>query len=462
MDKIPYDDEIERIVLGTLLIDPSNTKLYIGKIKPEYFYNPRHKLIFDGIKEMEEEGRLPDAMTLSRFLASKKFMSQESEITYLDKVGGSSYIMNIVSDTVYAHSLDEYINILANLAMLRELITASAEIKREAISNPENPIEVIDRAEEKILKIRTLKDTAKALGMSDVAREALRIITERHEVKGDIIGVPTGFYTLDRRLSGLKPGEMIILAARPSVGKTATALNITFNAANNGYPVLFFSLEMPATMLYNRLISSYTSISFSKIVNPSSLNEPDFRLLFSASDQIEKKPIFFVDNTTDIMEIKSLARRKHQELVSMSPEGKGLGLIVIDYIGLISTTKRFESHQYKIAYYSMLIKQLARELQVPILVLSQLNRGVEKDKDIEPKLSHLRDSGALEQDADVVLFLYEPTKKKKEESEIEMEDFNMPAERILKIAKNRNGPVGIVKLVFKRDIQKMMEMGRVQ
>ncbi len=454
-NQVPHDEEIERIVLGNILVDPHKFELYMGKLKEDYFYDIRHKIIFRGMSEMEgERGGIPTVHTLMHFLSTSK--NDMDGISNLERAGGATYLLDITNAVVHSHGMEEYIDILSNLAMLRKLIDTTDSIKKECYSNPHNPVEVIDEAEKKILEIRKLKDTGKLLDSEHFAMQVLMNLEERirrkKEGTEEELEVPTPFSLLNNYTAGgFQPGEMVILAARPSVGKTATALNMAFHALQNNKPVLFFSLEMPAETLLLRIIASFTNTPFMKI-RRGELDDDKVKEIKRALDFIATKPLYFVDETTDIMEMRAIARRQHQEL----RDSGGLGLIIVDYIGLITTSMKFESNQYKIAYYSMLLKRLARELNVPVLVLSQLNRGVEKEKDTEPKLSHLRDSGALEQDADIVLLLHKP-KKDENADNVYNQDSTYVQERLLIVAKNRNGATGYIKLLFRPNVQSIAQ-----
>ena len=421
----PQNLEAEMAVLGVVMLRP--TALFdIGDLlSPESFYSTRHRLIYQAMLELSTKGQPIDMVSLTHLLTEKK---------QLELSGGASYLAEVTSMVPAAANLLHYANIVHKKFLLRSLVISADEIATMAFEENDDKIfDVLDAAEKKIFGVTSSTQGQKFINIKNTLGEVWEHIERLHESTGEIRGVPTGFKGLDDMLSGLQNSDLIILAARPSVGKTTLALDIARNAATkHNIPVGIFSLEMSAQQLANRLVSAESRVDAWKIRTGQGLTDTHFDSLREAMDRLAKAPIFIDDKAANsITQMRSVARRLKSE--------HGLGLIVIDYLQLMTTSKNYDSMVNQVTEISRSLKALARELNVPVLALSQLSRAVEA-RGGKPRLSDLRDSGSIEQDADVVMFIHREDKYK-EESER-----NNIAEIL--IEKHRNGATGKVDLFF--------------
>lgn len=435
MERVPPQNlEAEQSVLGAMLVAPEAMARVAEILHGDSFYRRDHQLIFDAAMALFERGEPVDLITVSNHLRGKEL---------LDEAGGYGYLMELAGAVATAANVEYYAQIIEDKATLRALIRNAGEIVAKAYQE-DSPLEtVLDDSERLILEVGQRRNIASLQPIKDILHASFEKIEQRYERQDAIMGVATGFYDFDALTSGLQPSDLLILAARPSMGKTALALNMAQNVAMGGHPVIIFSLEMSAEQLVQRMLCSEAQVDAQRL-KTGYLSESDWPKLSAAIGRLGAAPIY-IDDTAGItaMEIRSKARRLKAETKSE------LGLIIIDYLQLMqggkASAKGGQNREQEIASISRAIKGLARELHVPVLALSQLSRGVESRTDKRPMLSDLRESGSIEQDADLVMFIYRDEYYNKETST----EKNI-AEVI--IAKHRNGPTDTVKLFFHKEL----------
>ncbi len=422
----PQSIEAEESLLSGILIDNNTLLDIIDIISPEDFYRSAHQKIFSGIVELFSKNEPVDLVTLTNAL---------KERGHLEEIGGATYLATLVDTVPLAVNAKHYAKIVHDKASLRSLIEKANKIAKECFEDRGNVDEIIDFAESSIFEISKDKHKQSFFLISEIIDSNIETLEERQGNKTLVTGVPTGFTRLDNLTSGLQKSELIILAARPSMGKTAMALNIARNAAvDANVPVAIFSLEMSKEQLSMRLLCSEARIDSSRL-RGGFFSMEDWRKLTDAAGVLSDTSIF-IDDTPDIsaMEIRAKARRLKME--------KDIGLVIIDYLQLMKGRMSAERRDLEISEISRSLKALAKELDIPVMALSQLNRMLEQRNDKQPRLSDLRESGALEQDADVVAFIYR--------DEIYNSDENNPKKGTadILIRKNRNGPTGEATLTF--------------
>ena len=429
----PQNLDAEQSVLGAILLDPDSIVSVMEFLMPEDFYRVNHQVIFKAMVELNNDSSPIDIVSVAERLNQNK---------QLENAGGQFYLLELAEKVPTASNVEYYSKIVSEKSTLRKLIRTSTDIATDAYGETDEVAAVLDRAERSILEVSEKRNRAGFVDITKVLNEAYLSLEERMKNTGEITGIPTGYIDLDRMTSGLHSDELIILAARPSVGKTAFVLNIAKNVATKtNETVAIFSLEMSAESLVNRMLCSEGSIDASNMRN-GRLTEEELRSYFVASGTLSNAPIY-IDDTPGIRvsEIRAKCRRLKQER-------NNLGLIVIDYLQLIEGNGR-ESRQQEVSEISRNLKKLAKELSVPVIALSQLSRGVEQRQDKRPVMSDIRESGSIEQDADIVAFLYRDDYYRQEPDE----DGNVPQQEsnnIIEviIEKNRSGPRGTVELMF--------------
>ena len=382
---IPHSNDAERSVLGAAMLDERALIEVAEKVKPADFYNKSHQEIFAAMMELHRNNSPVDSLTVSEELAKRGV---------LEMTGGRGYVAGLASDVPSIANASEYAEIVAQKALLRELIIASDDVMTKSYADDSDAQSMLDYAEQQIMEIAKGRQSRSFVALRDILLENMELISERSKTKGQITGVPTGLIDVDRTTSGLQKSDLVILAARPSMGKTAFALCVAKNAASKGNRVMIFSLEMSKEQLTQRLLAMESLIDATKL-RTGDLNTEDWKALSKAAD---------------------------------------LDLVIVDYLQLMEMGGRVESRQLEVAALSRQLKQMARELECPVIALSQLSRASEQRKDNRPVLSDLRDSGAIEQDADVVFFLYR--------DEVYNPETETPGECEVIIAKQRNGPIG--------------------
>ncbi|NLZ74375.1 replicative DNA helicase [Candidatus Falkowbacteria bacterium] len=436
IEKIPpHSIEAEESLLGSLLIDKDAIIKVADTIMPQDFYKDAHKTIFETIKELYSNQEPIDIITLSNRLEEKK---------QLQAIGGRTYLARLSNAVATSGNITNYANIIQRKATLRRLQQAAAEISALSFDEEREIDEILDETEQKIFGVSRKYLKNAFLPIDSLLTDAFDRIDELHKYSGKLRGLSTGFPDLDNILAGLQKSDLIILAARPSVGKTSLALDIARQAAiKNKESIGIFSLEMSKEQLVDRMLCAQANVNLWKM-RTGNLSDKDgdndFARIGEAMGKLAEAPIYIDDSgTLSIMEIRAKARRLQVE--------KGLGLIVIDYLQLMEGRGKYgDNRVQEIAEISRGLKSIARELNVPVLALAQLSRAVEASSPAIPKLSHLRDSGSIEQDADVVMFIY----RKAADRNYAIADLPMD-ERYkaeIYIAKHRNGPTGKIDLYF--------------
>jgi replicative DNA helicase len=423
----PSSNQAEQALLGGLMLDNSSWDRIADLVSGPDFFRPDHRLIFSAIQGLAERSQPADAVTLGEYLASR------DELTI---AGGTVYLTELVTDTASAANVTYYARIIRERALLRRLIEVGNEIASSAYRPEGRPIaELVDEAERRVFEIaeRGQRRGSGFIRLSEVLNSTIDRLDTLHQSQGSVTGLPTGFSRLDEFTAGLQPGDLIIVAGRPSMGKTSLALNIAENAALGARKsAAIFSMEMSVEQLALRMVSSLGRVDQSHLRN-GRFGDDEWPRINGAIQQMAEAPIY-IDDTPSMTptEVRARARRLQRE--------RGLDLIVIDYLQLMRVAGTAENRATEISEISRSLKGLARELRVPIIALSQLNRSVESRTDKKPVMSDLRESGAIEQDADLILFIYRD----------EVYNHDSPRKGIadINIAKQRNGPTGEFPLTF--------------
>jgi replicative DNA helicase len=439
----PHSVEAEQGVLGSMLISPRDTIAEcVEKITADYFYVPAHQTIYDALVDLWNGGQAIDLITFTQVLRDRNL---------LETVGGAPFVTSLFTFVPTAANVAYYLEIVRDKYILRSIIAAGTESVRRAYEEQDEVGNLLDEVEQKIFAVGEDRFKGQILSMKDQVMEAIEAIEKLYERKGGITGISSGFIEFDRMTSGLHPSEMIVIAARPSMGKTALAMNIAEHVAiNEKLPVGVFSLEMSSQQLVQRLLCSRARVNLQK-VRDGFLGERDFPSLTAAASKLAEAKIFIDDSASlTILELRAKARRlKAQHDVQ---------LIIVDYLQLLRSTSRRaqDNRQLEISEISAGIKGLAKELKIPVIVVAQLNRQPEQRTGGKPRLSDLRESGSIEQDADLVGLLVRP--------EIYEEDEEARAEKAgeaeLIIAKQRNGPVGEIALTFLKEFTRFEDRAR--
>lgn len=422
----PQDLDAERSVLGALMLDKNAVIKVVDILRPSDFYHPAHQGIYDAIEDLFSHGEPVDILTVSNRLKTKK---------RLKDIGGADYLTELVSSVPTSAHVEHYANIVREKRVRRDLIGASSEISEEAFDR-NNFDDLLDLIEQKIFGISQRSRTQKFIAVKDELPAAYERLEKLHRGdKNTLRGVPTHFTQLDSLLSGLQKSDLILLGARPSYGKTALALDIARQAALSGRSVGIFSLEMSREQVTDRIIASQAQIPLWRLRTGRLNDDLEFSLVQQALDELSKTQMFIDDTPSPTtLQMRSMARRLQIE--------HGLDLIVVDYLQLVQPRTSSDNIVQQVTEVSRGLKTLARELNVPVLALSQLSRDVDKREVKIPRLSDLRESGSLEQDADVVLFIH---RKDRERFDLSEEEQNLVE---IIIAKHRNGPLGTVQLRF--------------
>ena len=439
----PQNLEAEEAVLGSILLEQDSIISVMEFLVPDDFYRVAHQLIFAAMIELNQNSEAIDPITVSEKLRQKN---------QIDNVGGEAGIIELLDKVPTAANVEFYTQIVLEKSTRRKLIKTSTNIVKNAYQEDETIANVLDTAERDILSVSEGRNKAGFIPIRDVLHDAYESLEERSKNNGEVTGIATGYIGLDRMTSGLHADELIILAARPSVGKTAFVLNIAKNVAVNlNETVAIFSLEMGAESLVERIICSHASINAGHL-KTGKLTDEEYTQYFVATGVLAEAPIY-IDDTPGIRvsEIRAKCRRLKQER-------NNLGLVVIDYLQLIEGNGK-ESRQQEVSEISRNLKKLAKELKVPVIALSQLSRGVEQRQDKRPIMSDIRESGSIEQDADIVAFLYRDDYYRQEPDEngqVPEVEPNSTIEVI--IEKNRSGPRGTVELNFMKEFNKFTNL----
>ena len=431
---LPNNLDAERSVLGAIILDNNALNTAIETLRPDDFFLDQHRRVFTQMIALAEVQQAIDLITLTEELHRRGD---------LEAAGGAPYLASLADGMPKVSNVEHYARIVKEKAMLRNLIHTTHNIQQRAFEGEDGADMILDNAESSIFELAEDRVKAGLISVKDIVRDNFERLEKIFKEGKSITGIPTGYVELDKLTSGLQPSELLILAARPSQGKTALALNLAENIAiRAGQPVAIFSLEMSKESLLQRLVASVAQIDAHKF-RTGHLNRNDWTGMTEALGVISNAPLWVDDaGSISVLEIGAKARRLKRD--------KGLSLLIVDYLQLITARGRFGNRQEEVASISRGLKGLAKELQIPVLVLSQLTRAPERDER-GPQLSDLRESGAIEQDADVVMFIYRPhffkagaTPEEREETE-------------LRIAKQRNGPTDTVRFVFRSRLTRFEE-----
>jgi len=442
IDKIktpPQDLDAEKSVLGSCMLDKNAIIKVADILSPEDFYNAEHQKIYLAILELYEKNQPIDILTVSN-----KLKNHEA----LTAIGGSTYLTELINFVPSATHITHYAQIIREKKVLRELVSTSGDIFEQVFNSQEDPEYLLDQIEQKIFSIGQKVRNYFFTVIKDLIPDAMKRLEKAHERKDGITGITTGFKQLDFLLSGFQKSDLIILGARPSMGKTALVLDMARSAAKANHAVALFSLEMSKEQIMDRIISTEAKVPLWRLRTGRLTDEMDFQMIQVALDRLSGMKIFIDDTPSmNILQIRSMARRLQME--------HSLDMIIIDYVQLITPIRHSENTVQQFTEISHGLKALARELNVPVLALSQLNRAVDAREIKRPKLSDLRETGSWEQDADVVMFIYRPDKDK----------INPPIDEInmaqIVVGKHRNGPLGDVDLKFDPEKVSFVEIDTV-
>ncbi|MBI4371867.1 MAG: replicative DNA helicase [Elusimicrobia bacterium] len=437
----PQAVEAEMAVLGSMLIEREAAEKAIDALHERDFYLDAHRQIFRALHDLYASGQAVDVVTAAEDLRKRQ---------KLDVVGGAAYLGELIHKVTTAAHVEYYARLVKEKALLRELIRAARDIIGECGDQAKEPRVLLDEAQAAILKVSELQILHGVVEVKDVVHDVLDQMERAHHSKQAVTGIPSGLSAFDRLTTGFQKSDLILIAARPSQGKTALALNIAAHAAlEKGLPVLFFSLEMNRHAIMQRFIAAEARVNLQDI-RTGFFRRDRWQDLTTAAARFAEAPLFLNDNPG--MTVLGLRGVSRQLVSKLRREGRSLGLVVVDYLQLLRGGVRAESRQQEVSEISRGLKQLARELNVPVIALSQLSRSAEKDvrSDNRPKLSDLRESGSLEQDADLVAMIYREAQYKPNDPTLENK-----AEII--VAKQRQGPTGTVRVAFVRDVTRFAD-----
>jgi len=433
----PHSSEAEGALLGSILIDNKVLDIVNSILKPEDFYIPAYRIVFESMQKLGDSGYPLDIVTLSDDLKRS---------SRLEMAGGSSFLARLTDQVVSSARAEDYAKLVKEKASVRQMITAASQIAASGFGDYENAEEFLDTAEQQIFEAARSRMQSSYYSVTDVIQETFHYIEESYARGGTLSGISTGYSRLDNMTAGLQPGELIIVAGRPGMGKTSLALNFALYASlKEKRSTVIFSLEMSRVAIGRRILCMEGRVDANKM-RRNILEEKDYDRLIRAADRISPTPLF-IDDTPAIstMEIRSKARRLKRE--------KNLELIIVDYLQLVRPgSKRYDSREQEISDISRSLKALAKELEIPVIALSQLNRSVESRADKRPVMSDLRESGAIEQDSDLIMFIYRDDFYNQTNLNMDAGQ-SMPSSGIAEIiiGKQRNGPTGMVELIYFKD-----------
>jgi len=425
---LPHNIDAEKSVLGAILVNNENYYRVLENLKPEDFYLDSHRVIYRKMVDLIEKSKAIDLITIQEELV---------RASQLEAAGGIMYLASLLDGVPHLVNIDHYIEFIREKSLLRQMVGVANKIMAESFDQAEPAEEILDRAEQSLFNLSEKRMRSGFVSVKDMELPATQMLEKLYTEREMITGVATGFRDLDRLTSGLQPGDLVIIAARPSMGKTALCLNIAQHVSlHKSLPVGMFSLEMSKEQLLMRMLCAEARVDAHK-VRTGYLGKDDFRKLIDALGHTTQAPMYIDDSSTlTVMEMRAKCRRLKAE--------QGLSMIIVDYLQLMSGYGRVENRTQEISGISRGLKALAKELNVPVIALSQLSRAPEQRQgDHKPQLSDLRESGSIEQDADLVMFIYR-------EEVYRPSDENAGLAELI-IAKQRNGPTGIVKLAFLRE-----------
>src|SRR3989338_1264547 len=422
----PHDEQAESSVLGAILIDRDSISEVVGFLKPDYFYKESNANVFEAMVSLFEKHEPVDVVTVT---------AQLKKLGKYKDIGGSSFLTTLTNIVPTSANIEYYGQIVADHYLKRKLIESASKITSHAFGDRTEARELLDAAESEILAVAQQRSRRDFINIKDALAESFDRLDELHKKGTNLRGVPTGFYDLDNKLAGMQRSNLLILAARPGQGKTALALNIAqYLTVHKNLPVGIFSLEMSKEELVDRLLVSQADVDAWRL-KTGRLSDEDFTKLSEAMGELAEAPLY-IDDTPgiNIFEIRTKARR----LLLMHD----VKLIIVDYLQLVDPGRKFDNRVQEVSVVTQSLKNLARELQIPVLAISQLSRAIEHRSEKRPQLADLRESGSIEQDSDVVMFIY------KEDAEVK--NWEQQVVKLL-IAKHRNGPGGEIDLIFKGD-----------
>jgi replicative DNA helicase len=425
---LPHNIDAEKAVLGAILVNNENYYSVLENLKPEDFYLEAHRVIYRKMVDLIEKAKAIDLVTIQDVL---------DRSSQLESAGGITYLASLLDGIPHLVNIGHYIEFIREKSLLRQMVNAANAVMAECFDQAHPAEEILDRAEQSLFALSEKRMRSGFVSVKDMELPATKLLEKLYTERELITGVATGFRDIDRFTSGLQPGDLVILAARPSMGKTALCLNIAqYVALHKSLPVGMFSLEMSKEQLLMRMLCSEARVDAHK-VRTGYLGKDDFRKLIDALGRTTQAPMYIDDSSTlTVMEMRAKCRRLKAE--------RGLSVIIVDYLQLMSGYGRVENRTQEISGISRGLKALAKELHVPVIALSQLSRAPEQRQgDHKPQLSDLRESGSIEQDADLVMFIYREEVYKPSEENAGLAE--------LIIAKQRNGPTGVVKLAFLRE-----------
>lgn len=431
----PQNLDAERAILGAVMLDRDALAVALEDVQLEDFYRREHREIFETMCRMYENDQAIDGITLAEELEREK---------QLERVGGADFLAHLLAITTTAANVSYHARIVREKAILRRLITTANEISVDALEGAEETDTILDTAQTKIYSIAETRQTQAFAAVKDVVPETFRRIEEAFRNKSDVTGLRTHFTDFDRMTAGLQKSDLLILAARPSMGKTTLALNLAYNVAvKENVPTAVFSLEMSKEQLVTRMLCSSGGFN-NHDIRKGQVKPEEWPKLTEACSRLSSAPIFIDDSSgISVLEMKAKARRLKQQ--------HGIGLIVIDYMQLMTAASKAENRQQEISFISRHLKGMAKDLDVPVMALSQLSRAVESRGDHKPMLSDLRESGSIEQDADVVMFIFR-------EEYYKPEDESVRNKATVIIGKQRNGPVGQFDLHFHKAFTRFADL----
>jgi len=441
--QLPNDINAEAAVLSAMMIDNFVVSKAIELLDEEHFYRTTHKIIYKTLLDLFEENIEIDIITLIDRLKQNRT---------LEKVGGENFI-NELSDVVLSGAnIEFHANIVQERALLRQLITTSNQIIEECYKSDQPVEDIVDNAEQEIFRIAERPERKTFVKIDKIIPIAIKNIEEIATSKKSVIGVPSGFPDLDKKIGGFRPGQFVVIAARPAMGKTSLALNIAFNASMYyDKKVAIFTMEMDNEEILLRMMSSASEVSMDNMLKGYGMDEKKILRIAQVAEALSEKEIFVDDiGSNTILDIRAKTRRLKAEI-------KGLDMLIIDYIQLMSVKRNRENRQQEIAEISRSLKILAKEMEIPIIALSQLNRAVESRKPPIPMLADLRESGAIEQDADIVLFIYRSEVYKEMLGEKEIKE----GVAEIFISKNRHGATGKIELLFVKELTAFRSLSNV-
>lgn len=421
---MPHSTEAEQSVIGGMIIDAECIPM-VSEIIPDgaMFYNASYGAVYEAMLELHKDGRAIDIVTLQDKLREKDVPPE---------VGSLEFIRDLIAAVPTSANVKHYAKIVAEKATLRDLIKVTEGIARDCYQGKDNLTDLLEETEKKVFKIVQRRNVGELVPIDQVVMESLEMIEKAAKTTGDVTGLASGFIDLDHRTAGFQPGNLVLIAARPAMGKTSFVLSLAKNVILNlRKPIVMFSLEMSKAELVNRLLSMDSKVDSQKF-KTGQLNEGDWESLIESGGNIGNSPLILDDTATTIGEIRSKCRKLKME--------NDIQLVIIDYLQLMNGNGRTDSRQQEISEISRALKLMAKELKVPVIALSQLSRQVESRPDHRPMLSDLRESGAIEQDADVVLFIYR--------DEVYNKDSDKKGVAEIIIAKQRSGPIGTVELAW--------------